>query len=661
MSDQQLDQRPGMVRREETATPAAPVFQYLSDDYMRHLTKGDAVVELCKLNPDFSFAVAAEKYDAWQAAQPAPAPAPQPEPQPAVAPQVSETPVTQNLHTPNTAAADIDPAPVKQPIPETIRTLQTPPVTQPAPVEQRLVPQAAPDAPLAAPAVKPVEPVVAADAPQKIDFGTQPHREEITPMAEDDPHRLYSQAGELVGTFTPLALEEEVSRFFSGIKRNSKGQPMFASEAEAEKYGMLSTALELTPPVNTLGRAAFDVALERSDTPWTQGMTLPNGTLAGPAQNRGADAKGARAALRRRRQSGSPISVWLPSTGIYVGFRSPLEREMCDFDVRLTTETATIGMQTYGLLLSSMSGVYLRHMVEHSLNFAIETTFDCQGNDIKTTLLDIVDLDDYWLLILGPIMAKFPTGIPWKMVCPKDECGHERDVKLNLARCIRMADGLFTDLHRAMNQRQRGKTSDRIVNADDYQAYRNELPYNPASTFKHDSGITVNFGRSTIGEYLDSTDKWLEDINRAATDALSSNASDYERTNYIKLTAEVRRLTRHAHHVKSIMVEEEVNGEVVENLETDPAKIVEILEDMSSDRVYVLAFENALARYTDLSRLAVLGYMGHACPSCGTTEGEEDGPFRGIVTISPDRVFFALSRVVSEIQKVFLQQFGNIG
>ncbi|ANZ48344.1 hypothetical protein BIZ78_gp231 [Erwinia phage vB_EamM_Caitlin] len=651
MSEQQLDPRPGMVRRDESAAPAPAEFQLLSDDYMRHLSKGDAVVEMLKLNPTFSFAFASEQYDAWHAANAQPASPPEPIPTAAVAPAplVEEKVIAQD--------------PPKQQVPETIRTLHTHAEPKPAPTEQRLVPQAAPDAPLAAPKVPDVDqPVVAASAPQGINFGSQPHREEITTMAEDDPHRLFSQAGELIGTFTPLAAEEEATRFFSNIKRGSKGQPLFASEAEAEKYQLLSTALELTPPVNTLGRAAFDIALERTDTPWTQGMTLPTGKMVGPAQDRGADAKGARAALRRRRQSGSPISLWLPSTGIYVGFRAPLEREMCDFDVRLTTETATIGMQTYGLLLSSMSGVYLRHMVEHSLNFAIETTYDCQGNDIKTALIDIVDLDDYWLLILGPIMAKFPAGIPWKMVCTKDECGHERDVKLNLARCIRMADGLFTDLHRAMNQRQRGKTSDKVIGPEDYQAYRNELPHNPASTFKHEqTGLTINFGRSTIGEYLDSTDKWLEDINRAATDALSSNASDYERTNYIKLTAEVRRLTRHAHHVKSIVVEEEVNGEVVENLETDPAKIVEILEDMSSDRVYVLAFENALARYTDLSRLAVLGYMGHACPACGTTEGEEDGPFRGIVTISPDRVFFALSRVVSEIQKVFLQQFGNIG
>ncbi|QVW55630.1 hypothetical protein pEaSNUABM9_00034 [Erwinia phage pEa_SNUABM_9] len=666
---EQFDARPGMVRRDAPeAVDTKPAFQPLHDEMMTSLSKESAIMQMLHLNPTFSFAEASGVYDDWAAKNRPPVFAPaqeEPQPAPEVFTQAQNIP---DVKAENVAAAPIAPAPspAKQEIPETIHSLHK----HVEPVEQRLVAQPAVDAPIPAPKVTTAplpesndaaQPVVAESIPHKVDFGSQPNREEIGEMGKEDPHRIYTQTDELVGTFRPLAAEEDAARFFSAIRRNAKGQPMFASEAEANKYQILSTVLELTPPVNANGRAVFDIALERSDTSWTQGMTLPGGKMAGPAQDRGADAKGARAALRRRRQSGSPISLWLPSTGIYVGFRAPLEREMCDFDIRLATETATLGMQTYGLLLSSMSGVYLRHMVEHSLNFAIETTYDCQGNDIKTALIDIVDLDDYWLLILGPIMAKFPTGIPWKLVCASDDCGHERDVKLNLARCIRMADGLFTDLHRAMNQRQRGKTN-QIIGPDDYMAYRKELPHNPASVFKNsDAGLTINFGRSTIGDYLDSTDRWLEEINRAATDALSSNASDYERTNYIKLTAEVRRLTRHAHHVKSIIVEEEVKGEIVETEETDPLKIVEILEDMSSDRVYVLAFENALARYNDLSRMAVLGYMGHACPACQAKEGEEDGPFRGIVTISPDRVFFALSRVVSEIQKVFLQQFGSIG
>ncbi|QVW28553.1 hypothetical protein pEaSNUABM8_00056 [Erwinia phage pEa_SNUABM_8] len=655
---EQFDQRPQMVRRDAPeVTETKPVFQPLPEEMIASLSKGDAIMKMLHLNPTFSFAEASGVYDDWAAKQQAPVIEPaKEEVQPAAAVFAQAENVAE-VKPENVAAAPITPVqePVKQAIPETIRTLHQ--HVDPAPVAPVT---SAPAAPLPE-SNREAQPTLPETVPHQINFGAHPNREEISEMGKDDPHRIFTQTDELVGTFRPLAAEEEAARFFSGIRRNTKGQPMFASEAEANKYQVLSTVLELTPPVNGNGKAVFDTALERSDTTWTQGMTLPTGKLAGPAQDRGADAKGARAALRRRRQSGSPISVWLPSTGIYVGFRAPLEREMCDFDIRLATETATLGMQTYGLLLSSMSGVYLRHMVEHSLNFAIETTFDCQGNDIKTALIDIVDLDDYWLLILGPIMAKFPTGIPWKLVCAKDDCGHDRDVRLNLARCIRMADGLFTDLHRAMNQRQRGKTN-QIIGPEDYLAYRNDLPHNPASVFKNEeAGLTITFGRSTIGDYLDSTDRWLEEINRAATDALSSNASDYERTNYIKLTAEVRRLTRHAHHVKSITVEEEVKGETVETVETDPAKIVEILEDMSSDRIYVLAFENALARYNDLSRMAVLGYMGHACPACQTKEGEEDGPFRGIVTISPDRVFFALSRVVSEIQKVFLQQFGNIG
>lgn len=120
----------------------------------------------------------------------------------------------------------------------------------------------------------------------------------------------------------------------------------------------------------------------------------------------------------------------------------------------------------------------------------------------------------------------------------------------------------------------------------------------------------------------------------------------------MRLTAEARRLTRYAHMVKSITVNEqrEVNGEmqVIPQTETDTAKIVEMLEELSSDRIYVGQFENAIAEYNERTRLAVFGYMGKRCPACGKTHGEKDGLYRGIVTISPDRVFRALSSGVRD-------------
>lgn len=667
---EELQQRPTLNRA--PAEPQGPVFPPQNE--IDGVTPQQGVIVVLQHNPTFSFAEGKEFYEKHYVkptpAEPVieqpvrvadavaehsePAPIPAVQHSLAMAPEVQqEAPCV--LATQKVPGGEIvvEPAPVAKPAEQ--------PRVEPAPVAQAPQPvkEAIPDLER-----DEQQPNLATEPRRKTNYGTSPHRPEISELPSDDPHGVYARTDQLVGTYNVLAGEEEVKRFFSGIKRGRNNQPLFESAEEEERYQRIFTALELTPPITSTGKAAFDLALERDDTSWSQTFTLPDGKSIGPAIDRGADAPGALAALRRRRKSGSPVSLWLPATGIFVGFRAPLEREMCDFDIRLTSEQSKVGMYTYGLLLASTSGVYLRHMIEHSLTFAVETTYDCDGNDIKTTLTDVVDLDDYWLLILGPIMAKFPAGIPWKLICP-DACGYESEVRLNLARCIRMADGLFTDMQRALMQRQRGTTG-QYITAEDYSKYRKELPVHPCSVFHHeDTGVTVTFGRSTIGEYIDSSEQWVEEVNRAATSALAEHSTEQERSQHIRLTAETRRLTRYAHHVKSIVVEEMVrsNGslEPSQTEEKDPTKIVAMLEELSTDRLFVLAFEEALSRYNEMSRMAVFGYMSHACPKCHKPDGEKEGPFRGIVTISPDRLFFALSRVVSEIQKVYLQQFGSIG
>lgn len=643
----------------------------------------EVAFELVKLNPTFSFAEATERAKSLVMLNASVEDTPPPvvdvldqpmireaSPENLAALQSTENqleqPVKLDLSPAQPAVVEPAPQPAVQPRAEHIAepppVVRQEPAPQPAPVKAEVIPAPALDAEDAPADRDEKTPNLSKEKRRQIDFGPEPHRAEIASMDPEDPHRVLTQSDELVGTTLPLAGEQEVMQFFASIPRNREGRPMFRSAAEEERYQKLFTALELTPPIMINNRAAFDMALEREDTSWQQTIQLPNGKYVSAVTDRGANAQGAMAALRRRRGSGSPVSVWLPATGIFVGFRAPHENDMCDFDIRITSEQSKIGMFTYGLLLASSSGVYLQHMIEHSLNFAVDTTYDCQGLDIKTALMDIVDVDDYWLLVIGPLMAKFPAGIPWKLLCPNHECGHEREVRLNLARCIRMADGLFSDLHRSLWLRQRGKGPDAIIGNAEYLEYRKELPKSKAARFHYEQlGITVEFGRSTIGQFIDNTNAWVEKINTSATNALANHATETERSQYIRLAAENRRLTRYATHVKAIIVEETVKGEPVETREEDPDRIFEMLEELSSDRMYVLAFENALSTYNEESRMAVFGYMGHACPSCKTGEGEEDGPFRGIVTISPDKVFFALSRVVFEIQRVYLQQFENIG
>ncbi|HHS7556443.1 TPA: hypothetical protein ACTPQ1_004737 [Salmonella enterica] len=501
---------------------------------------------------------------------------------------------------------------------------------------------------------------------RQINFGDKQHLAETSALDKDDPNAILLQTSTLLGlSQDPNLIAEDLQSFLRSIKRSPKdGRPLFSSQEEKDRYELIYRALNMTPPRLQDGTPSFSGALEREDTAWEQRVDLGDGgSPAGAISPRDNMHTGAIAALRRVRKSGIPNSVWLPATGIYVGFRAPHERDLCDFDMRLTLETATIGMQTYGLMLSSSSGVYMRHMVEFALQFVTEATIDCEGNDLRTVLLEKVDLADYWLIILGPLQAKFPAGIPWTLLCGEKDCTSEEAVKLNIARCIRFGTGLFTDLQKQLWARQRGTERPMITMAEQEEYVKSHM-VDPAAIFDYNQ-VKVEFGRSSLGRFFDSTERWIEDVNASTTAALAEFGTERERENHMRLTAESRRLTRYAHMVKSITVVEyrDVNGETqpIPLTETNEQKIIEMLEELSSDRLYVGQFENAIAEYIERTRLAVFGYMGKRCPQCGKQHGEKEGMYRGIVTISPDRVFFVLSRVVSEIQKFLLDQYADIG
>jgi len=701
-----LDQRPSNARRPNPSQPE--VSQDTQElvlppaERIQQMDSEDAVFLIKKSNPGFSFARAEQVYQehyalhlqveepvlqrpVFQQEEP---PAPPSSAQPARHEEVNPIHALKEKELPPALATQpggsnttifVEPKPeaAPEPVPRSPEpTIVHQHVHQSAPEQKETQPVDAKPFTPHAPEKQEVRPdheknaapqVKSTESEREVNFGNQPYQPEMAELPQDDRDAILTGLRRLVGPMQdPNLIGKDLQRFFSSVKRSpDDGRLLFESEEQQQRYSLIYAALNMTPPTLHNTAQAFDMALSRDDTPWEQRVRLPGfekpAGLISPRDNMHS---GPIAALRRRRKTGIPNSVWLPATGIYVGFRAPNEREFCDFDMQLTLETATIGMQTYGLMLSSSSGVYIRHMVEFALGFVTECTLDCEGNDMKTVLLDKIDIADYWLVILGPIQAKFPAGLPWTLVCGHDGCGHQQDVKLNIARCIRMGTSLYTDLQRNLWAHQRGVDDYTITQAQQAEFVNQHLK-DPSAVFERD-GVTVTFGRCTLGDFFDHTETWMSDINASTTAALSSNGTEREKENHMRLTAETRRLTRYAHLVESITVVEErtVDGETVQTTETerDYAKIVKMLEELSPDRLYVAEFEAAIANYNERSRLAVFGYMGQKCSQCGGDHGgEKEGPYRGIVTISPDRVFFELSRVVSEIQKYLLRQYGVTG
>ncbi|EBZ0546750.1 hypothetical protein D6396_10200 [Salmonella enterica subsp. enterica serovar Agona] len=652
MSDS-LDQRPGNGRRRLQTEPVQVHIPEL--DYST-MSADDGIMAIKRANPQLSFAEAEEAYKGLNVVKEEPILQP---------PTFEEEPLPESLQTELTGQPVIaevverkevvveerKPEPVL--VAEKTREEYVPPSPEPhAP--------AADHEPEATPAVKEKA------STDRINFGDQTVHEEFSELEEDSEASVMASFGTLIGLCQdPNLVGNDLKKFFSSIPKSKDGRMLFKSEEQRDLYERLYRALNMSPPRLQNNLQAFDVALSRDDTAWEQRVQLPGmNKPVGLISTRLNQQTGAIAALRRRRKSGIPNWVWLPATGIFVGFRAPLEREICDFDIELALETAKIGMQTYGLMLSASSGVYLSHMIEFALRFVTDCSLDCEGNDMKTVLMDTIDIADYWLLLIGVMQAKFPGGLPWTLICGHEGCGHQEDVRLNLARCIRMGTSLYTDIQRNLWALQRGKDDATITRADQRKFVEEHIK-DPSAIFEQD-GIIVKFGRSTLGKFFDNTERWIEETNAATTSALAEKGTEREREDHLRLTAEARRLTRYAHMVESITVMEEIyDGEESHEepiVEKDYDKIVQMLEELSSDRKYVANFEGAIATYNDRSRLAVFGYMGQRCPACGKAdEGEKEGVYRGIVTISPDRVFFELSRVVFEIQRFMRDQFGVTG
>lgn len=476
---------------------------------------------------------------------------------------------------------------------------------------------------------------------------------EFSALEENDPTNLYSDHT-LGGWMTQLSdVDKNIAKFMRTLQRDEEGKILFRNEQEEEIFHQIKRFRGLVSPQFSTGAQVQTESLKREGVTWENTLDVGEGVKIAIQRHPNAT-KGVLGAIYRRSNSGAPVTVWLPATGIYIESEAPHESDLCDYDMTQTMETSKVGMSSYGLLLSASSGLYIKHMFNFALRFVTSATVETGDNDLHQTLAVVIDERDYWLVVVNCLIAKFPGGIPWQLACSDHSCSHEETTKLNLARSIRYANGVLSPIQNEMARRQREGAMITLQEVGEYQ--KNHVS-TPESSFK-DGDITVNFQHVSVATFIDTAEEWVSDINRSMTEALGQYPTEQERDKHIRISAEARRLLRYAHMVKSISAFDSDNKPVIE---TDPIKIREALSQLSSDRRYVVSFEEAIERFNESTRLAVFGYMARKCPSCGHTGGEENGPFRGIVPISPDRLFFVLSRVVYEIQKLLADQFADIG
>lgn len=458
----------------------------------------------------------------------------------------------------------------------------------------------------------------------------------------------------------PENAESELDALLEGAQFDTvKRRWVYVSAEQEATAEAISLAANNHSPKYSNGENAQTRALANPNACWDQQITLNDGSQMPMVRSHGNQDNSALGRIRRAKGSGVPVTLFMPKSGFFVTYRTPHEREFCDLDIRMASETGILGVSSYGLLMSASSGIYMKHMLESTMQYVTETSLNLEGRDMSTAILANLDMQDAHLFVLGPIIAKYPGGLPWEIICPNSQCGHTEALLLNLARCIRAGNGLFSSEQLDFIVRTRGK----LVTLDEVSKYRSfaQVPESHVFTKTLPNGLTiaVEWRHTVAMDFFEHAEGWIETNNKITNAAMMEQTDEKTREAHLRIVADQRRLVRNLHFIGAIVVTD-VDG-TSERVE-DRAKIIAILEDMSEDKLYVLAFESALANYIEDSRLTIFGYMAQECPACKNNPNPiESGPYRGLVPLSPDRIFFTLSRVVSAMQNQLATQFANIG
>lgn len=475
----------------------------------------------------------------------------------------------------------------------------------------------------------------------------------LSEMSEGDASELY-RLGSLIGTNSKLSATINFRPTWPKGKRRDDAV-VFNTEQEKDFSDNLTNILEYTTP-NNLG----EHMLTRTNCEWGDGFLGSDNKIRRP-RSHAKSATGVLAAIRRAKNTGAPITLFLPHTGIYLTFCAPSEADYCDYDLSQTFESARIGMATYGMLLSTSSGVYLKHQIRWCLNYVTDTTYDFGDGELVQSLLLAIDPRDYGVILCGPTIAKFPGGIPWSILCPDGNCGEVEEFNLNLSRSIRTDRNAFSPLQREYAL----KTGTGTVSEKDLEIYKEEFKARDHIITDDSNGyrIEVEFCFRNLHSLFTKTDDWVAELTESTADALGNAATEHERDSALKRRSETRRLTRYAHHVKAIRVypDPDDNDEFDEDTSYD--KIVINLAELSCDRIFVNKFEEAYREFVASNTHTLLAYRETGCKRCGKDHPDtiEEGAFRGLVPISPDRVFFGLSQVIFTIQERLSQEFAPHG
>jgi hypothetical protein len=339
---------------------------------------------------------------------------------------------------------------------------------------------------------------------------------------------------------------------------------------------------------------------------------------------------------------GDNVSIPLWHTGIWVSFKTPTEAEVLELERRLRYRKISLGRATYGSIFSNISAFTKRCYAE----FAVAHIYSCSLKEWdEEILLNTILTTDYPQLIWGLVCSMYPDGYRLSQPCTQNigKCTHVVRSRINVSKLSWVDKTRFTEeqLKFLSNRRQKVTTTE----LDQYQAYGK---WAERTTVRINERVSVVFKVPTIGEYLESGDRWIDEIQEMIEGSFAKDLRGNERDRYINDQSTVATLRKYGHWVAEIHMHRSEDEEplVIDDQDTIERSLTQLSSDLELSG---MVLDKALD-VINASTVCIIGIPSYKCPSCNKEQAEENAP-GNLIPLEIDHVFFTLIQ-----QRVYAKQ-----
>ena len=410
------------------------------------------------------------------------------------------------------------------------------------------------------------------------------------------------------------------------------GQKKGYPQNETDYYWWLSMeeAMRTSPIDNVmLDRVA------RPESDWTQAVNIPNSKMRLaflPNAYRGFTTPGTPItgidALDRFNAGtslGSPITVPLPNTGIWVKLGSCSASLLAAMDRALAYAKAQVGLDTNGFTGSTEDLIFREIINEFALKQVVACNFEIRN---PLELREIIDVEDMRVLEWALAKVMYPKGIKIAIPCISPTCNHVDTVLANPSRMFTMDRSRLSE--KQLNFLSRGIS--KKMTLKEVEEYKEEFKIGASRCYSCTIGNSRRdfyLRNPTIADYLQLGRAWLNSINNAVDLAMEAEpGNDYRRADLIESTTSTENICRYAHYIEEIRIYNESLNEDVQDdnygVINEPEDIRAVLRQIVTETEIVAGLVTTIEKFISEVGVSIIGYPNIPCSKCQHKDAPEE-------------------------------------